>query len=71
MGSQSSPRTPPDPTDGCAKAPVLERLEEGEDQHGGGVGAGAGDLECFDRPLMKAAGDAEGEGGGEETYDPH
>ena len=71
VGAQPSPRTPPDPTYGQTEASVLDRFQNRQEQYGGSVGPGPGDLEGLDRSLMEAARNGEGDGSGEEPQDSH
>ncbi len=69
MGAQPSPRTPPDPTYGQTEASVLDRFQNRQEQYGGSVTSGPGDLEGLDRSLMEAARNGEGDGSGEEPLE--
>jgi hypothetical protein len=62
VGHGSSPRAIPDPADSHAQTGVLECLEKGDEQYGGSVGAGLGDLQGLDRSLVEAAGDTKARG---------
>ena len=71
MSNSSSPRTPPKPANRHPEAPILEPLNEGDQQRGEIIATATGGREGLERPFMQDARDLEREGGGEKPQQPH
>jgi hypothetical protein len=67
-----SPRSPSDPADGCTEAPILGRLEEGQEDQGIAAygGARGSHFEGLGHPLLEGARNVEGEGAARSPRSP-
>jgi hypothetical protein len=70
VSNSSSPRTPSKPGDRHPEAPILEPLNEGDQQRGEIIATATGGREGLERPFMKDARDLEREGAARNPSSP-